>query len=245
MHKIVIFGACSAIAQAAARQWAASSAEFVLVGRDLERLNCVRQDLEVRGARRVECLKSDLADLDGHARLLGEIGEICPDFDIALIAYGVLPDQQQCQMEFVEARAAFNINFLSVVSLLTSLANRFEALQRGSIVVITSVAGDRGRQSNYVYGAAKGGLSVFLSGLRNRLQRSNIQVLDVRPGFVATPMTAEMKQGPLFVSPEVVGKGIYKAVQNKKDVAYLPWFWLWIMLIIRAIPEKIFKRLKL
>jgi decaprenylphospho-beta-D-erythro-pentofuranosid-2-ulose 2-reductase len=134
-------------------------------------------------------------------------------------------------------------NFLSAVSLITWLANYFEPMGRGSLVVISSVAGDRGRKSNYVYGASKGALSIFLDGVRSRLDRAGVQVLTVKPGFVATPMTAHLAQGPLFARPSQVARGIIRAIERKRDVVYLPVFWGGIMLILRAIPRPIFKKL--
>lgn len=136
-------------------------------------------------------------------------------------------------------------NFTTVVSLLTLLANLFERQGRGSIAVISSVAGDRGRQSNYVYGAAKGALTIYLQGLRNRLAKANVHVLTIKPGFVDTPMTRDFKKGLLWVGPDVIARGIVKAIDKRKDVAYLPFFWRYIMFIIKIIPERIFKRLSL
>ena len=143
------------------------------------------------------------------------------------------------------ATKEFDTNFISVVSLLTQLANHFSAKKSGTIAVISSVAGDRGRQSNYIYGAAKGALSVLLQGLRNRLYSDNVHVLTIKPGFVDTPMTSEIKKNFLFVKPEYVAAAIKSAVEKKKDVIYVPWFWRYIMLIIKLIPEFIFKRLSL
>ncbi|MDQ3267568.1 MAG: SDR family NAD(P)-dependent oxidoreductase, partial [Pseudomonadota bacterium] len=136
-------------------------------------------------------------------------------------------------------------NFLSVVSLLTLLANRFEEQGHGCLAVISSVAGDRGRQSNYFYGSAKGGLSVFLQGLRNRLASRGVQVLTIKPGFVDTPMTTGFKKGALWVGPNVIAAGIHRAIRRHSNEVYLPWFWWGIMTIIKAIPERIFKHLKL
>ena len=142
--------------------------------------------------------------------------------------------------------ASCNTNALSVISLLTLLANHFEEKKSGTIAVITSVAGDRGRQSNYIYGASKAMVSVFLQGLRNRLFHSQVNVLDIKPGFVDTPMTAHIKKGgPLWAKPEAVAKDIVNAIEKKKDLLYTPFFWRYIMLIIRNIPECIFKKGKL
>jgi len=245
MRKVLIFGGASAIATAAARAMARDGAGFFLVDLDQERLMAVRQDLLARGASKVEFATADLTVMRDHAGLIGSAGDALPDFDTVLIAYGYMGSQQACQEDFEAARKVFDVNFVRAASLLTLLANRFERQGFGAIAVITSPAGDRGRQSNYVYGAAKGALSVFVQGLRNRLQKSGVTVLTVKPGFVDTPMTADLKKGFLFSKPEVVGEGIYRAIKKGKDIVYLPWFWWPIMLIIKNIPEAVFKRMKL
>jgi decaprenylphospho-beta-D-erythro-pentofuranosid-2-ulose 2-reductase len=129
------------------------------------------------------------------------------------------------------------------VSLITWLANYFEASHQGTLAVISSVAGDRGRKSNYVYGASKGALTIFVDGVRNRIDRAGVHVLTIKPGFVATPMTAHLPQGPLFSPPSKVASGIFRAIEKRKDVVYVPGFWAIIMLIIRMIPRRIFKKL--
>ena len=245
MKKIVIFGAASAIAAAAARCMAEQAAELFLIGRSEEKLLAVRNDLKVRGAQRVEYAVCDLANTAGHAALIEKIAAVMPDFDTVLIAYGVLADQKLCEQSFEETEKQLRINFISAVSLITIVANRFEALRKGTIAVITSVAGDRGRKSNYIYGTAKGALGIFLQGLRNRLCPAGVRVLTLKPGFVDTPMTASFKKGLLFVKPEVVGRGICRALEKGGDVVYLPWFWRFIMLIIRNIPEALYKRMSI
>ena len=166
--------------------------------------------------------------------------------DIALLAHGTLSDQAACQQSVATTLAAIHTNALSVISLATLLANLFEARGQGVLVAIGSVAGDRGRQSNYVYGAAKGMVGLFLQGLRNRLSGQGIQVITVKPGFVDTPMTAAFeKKGLLWAQPDQIAKGIVAAVEHRRDVVYLPWFWRWIMAVIRHIPEGVFKRMKL
>ena len=165
--------------------------------------------------------------------------------DTVLIAHGTLPDQKSCEQSFETARREFEINALGVMSLLTHAANRFERQGFGTLAVIGSVAGDRGRQSNYVYGAAKGAVSIFLQGLRNRLNTRGVRVLTIKPGFVDTPMTADFAKGILWSDPEQVAGGIYKAIEKKKDIVYLPWFWSPVMRMIRGLPETIFKRLHL
>ncbi|MDM8569044.1 SDR family oxidoreductase [Thiotrichales bacterium HSG1] len=245
MHKVLIIGATSAIAQETAKLYAEKKDALFLVGRDVEKLEVIAADLKVRGANKVDYTSLDLNDCEQHQDILQQADSCLEGIDVVLIAYGTLDDQKKCEQDYANAKQALQTNFLSVVSLLTLLANKMEPQNYGCIAVISSVAGVRGRQSNYVYGAAKGGLSIFLQGLRNRLQTANICVLDVKPGFVDTPMTAELKKGALWAKPEAIAKGIYTAIQKRKDIVYLPWFWWPIMTIIKYIPEPIFKRMKL
>ncbi|MDZ4785155.1 MAG: SDR family oxidoreductase [bacterium] len=244
-NKILVFGATSAIAVEAAKIWAQRGAEFFLVARSKEKLEIIASDLRTRGAKSTYLQVMDLSDKSRHIELFQNISSQLADFDTVLIAYGTLGDQKRAEEAFEETEKELNNNFLSVVSLLTRLANIFEKRGSGSLAVITSVAGDRGRKSNYVYGTAKGALSIFLSGLRNRLGKTGVVVLDIKPGFTDTPMTANIKKGPLFVSASIVGQGIVNAIDKKKEIVYLPWFWEIIMMIIRNIPEKIFKKLSL
>ena len=188
----------------------------------------------------------DLDRLDQHPALLDRAAQALGGIDIALLAHGTLPDQVACQQSVAMMLAAIHTNALSVISLATLLANAFEARGQGVLVAIGSVAGDRGRQSNYVYGAAKGMVGLFLQGLRNRLNGKGIQIITVKPGFVDTPMTAAFeKKGLLWAQPDQIAKGIVAAVEHRRDVVYLPWFWRWIMAVIRHIPEGVFKRMKL
>ncbi len=246
MRKVLIVGATSAIAQATARVLAARGDRLFLAARNPERLEAVRQDIAVRGGHAVGAFAVDMTALDRHQALIDAAVESLGGLDLVLIAHGTLPDQAACQGSVEATLEAIQVNAVSVIALLTRLAGLFEAQRKGSLVVISSVAGDRGRQSNYVYGAAKGMVSIFLQGLRNRLAKAGVQVLDVKPGFVDTPMTAGFdKGGPLWAKPEQIAKGIVAAVDRGRDVVYLPWFWRPIMLIIRHIPEGVFKKLKL
>ncbi len=244
-RKIFIFGATSAIAQATARLFAADGGSFFLVARDPDKLNVAAEDLRIRGATQVRAACADALDFDDHQALIDEAFEVLNGLDMVLIAHGTLPDQKYCEQSFDRTRREFEINAMAVLSLLTHAAKRFAGQGFGTLCVISSVAGDRGRQSNYVYGAAKGAVSIFLQGLRNRLHSSGVQVLTVKPGFVDTPMTATFTKNRLWVPPEQVARGVYKAVINRKDVVYLPWFWSPVMRVIRWIPETIFKRLHL
>jgi len=165
--------------------------------------------------------------------------------DAVLIAVGTLPDQRTCEQDSEQTVREFCTNCVSLIAFLVHVANYFEAQRQGCIAVITSVAGDRGRQSNYVYGAAKGALDIFLQGLRSRLFKVGVPVVTVKPGFVDTPMTASLRKNFFFASPQAVGRSIYHAMLRRKDVVYVPWFWRWVMAIIKNVPERAFKRMKL
>lgn len=245
MKKVLVLGATSAIAQSTVRLLAARGASLYLVGRNPERLEAVAKDARTRGAAQVHTEALDLDDLARHEALVERAATALGGLDGALLAHGILGNQEAAQRSYAEAEKVLRTNFLSAVSLLTPLANRFEAQKSGTLVVISSVAGDRGRQSNYVYGASKGALSVFLQGLRNRLAHSGVAVVTVKPGFVDTPMTADVKKNALFATPDKVARGIVRAADARKDEVYLPGFWGPIMFAIRGIPERVFKRMKL
>jgi decaprenylphospho-beta-D-erythro-pentofuranosid-2-ulose 2-reductase len=245
VRRILILGASSAIAEHTARLFAARGEQLVLVARNAQRLKTISDDLRVRGAKDVDYLVADLADTTTHARLLHDATNRLNGLDLILVAYGTLGDQKAGELDYAETLKEFKTNCLSVLSLLTLVANQFEQQGSGCIVVISSVAGDRGRQSNYIYGSAKGALSIFLQGLRNRLYKSKVQVITVKPGFVDSPMTRNFNKGLLWVKPAAIAQGIVAAVEKQKDVVYLPFFWRYIMLIIKLIPEKLFKRLSL
>lgn len=245
MKKILIIGATSAIAEAAARLWAAQGHRLYLLGRNEERLGALAADLRIRGAAVAAHGVLDVNQFAAHAAAIDAATAALDGLDTVLIAHGTLGDQKACEQDFAAALQELNTNAISVMSLLTLLANRFEAQRHGTLAVISSVAGDRGRQSNYVYGTAKGALTIFLQGLRNRLHGAGVQVLTIKPGFVDTPMTAHIQQGPLWAKPEAVAAAIVKAVERRRDVLYTPWFWLGIMTVIRLVPERIFKKLKL
>ena len=244
-RRVLALGATSAIAEATLRLLAGEHASFYLVGRNPEKLSAVCDDLVTRGASAATVHAVDLDDTAAHPAMLEQAAETLGGIDVALIAHGVLGDQAETEKDYAAAEAVLVTNFLSAVSLVTWLANYFEAEKRGTIAVISSVAGDRGRKSNYVYGASKGGLNVFLDGVRNRIDRAGVQVLTIKPGFVATPMTAHLRPNALFAQPAAVARHIVRAIDGRKDVAYVPPFWGWIMLVVRSVPRRIFKRMNL
>lgn len=243
--KVLIIGATSAIAHETAKLYAKEGAELYLVGRNADKVEAVSNDLKVRGAKRVENYLLDLARLDQHQVMLDHAISTLGKLDAVLIAHGTLSDQAACMQSANATIEELTNNGLSIISLLTILANYFEKQKSGCIAVISSVAGDRGRQSNYVYGTGKAMINTFLSGLRSRLSKAGVAVITIKPGTVDTPMTTHLKKGLLFASSEKVGSDIYKAMQKGKDVVYTPFFWRFIMLIIIHIPEPIFKRLNL
>ena len=243
--RLLVVGATSAIAHEVARRYAARNARLFLAGRDAAGIAANAADLTARGAESVVTAAFDALDTASHEAMLDKAFVAFGGFDAVLVAYGVLPDQARCERSVSETLAAFDTNGRSVVALLTVLGNRFEAQGRGAIVVISSPAADRGRASNYVYGAAKASVSVFASGLRNRLQAKGVRVVTVSPGFVDTPMTADFPKGPLWATPQAVAKDIEGAIDSGFGVIYTPWFWRWIMQIIRLIPERLFVRLRL
>lgn len=245
MQNVLIIGATSAIAEATAQIYASRGDNLFLLARNQNRLEIISADLAVRGASSVHLGILDVSDHAAIGESLRKVSEHFNHLDVVLIAHGTLPDQMECQENIDVLSHELNVNAISTVIMLTQLVNQMEVQKQGTIAVMGSVAGDRGRQSNYIYGAAKGMVDVFLQGLRNRLSKSGLKVLTIKPGFVDTPMTAEFKKGFLWVKPDTIAKGITEAIEKERNVVYLPWFWQGIMFIIRSIPEFIFKKLSL
>lgn len=246
MQRILIVGATSAIAHATARIWAEKGASFFLVGRDAEKLQQNADDLQARGACRVACHVLDVADTSLHPAMLEQCLRDLQQIDIALVAHGTLPDQQCCETDQVTALREFHLNATSAISLLGLLGQHLAMQKYGKLAVISSVAGDRGRASNYLYGSAKSAVSTFAAGLRVRLYKQGVHVLTIKPGFVDTPMTQGLAlPQALVVPPEKVARDIDRALSKRKAVLYTPGFWRGIMLIITNIPDFIFKRLNL
>lgn len=244
LQRVAVFGATSAMAQETVRLLAGRGAELFLVGRDPAKLESVAADARVRGAR-VEVAAADLDETAGHAALLDRAVAALGHLDAVLVAHGVLADSDACERDRGAAERVLVTDLLGPVMLCEEAAARLAARGAGTLVAISSVAGDRGRQSNYVYGAAKGGLSIYLAGLRNRLFKRGVHVVTVKPGFVDSPMTAHLPKNPLFAPPSAVAAAIVRAVERRRDVVYVPGFWRAIMWIIRHVPERIFKRLSL
>ncbi len=242
---ILIIGANSAVARAVARLYCASRCRLYLLGRDPQKLSATKEDLSGRGAVVVAAVQADLCNFSEHSALIAGAMQSLGRVDLVLFAHGELGEQEAAENDYGKTLELMEANFLSVVSLLIPLVTLLEK-QQGAvcIAVITSVAGDRGRRTNYIYGAAKGALSIYLSGLRQRLALTAIRVLDIKLGLVQTPMTAHLRRGRLGVQPEHAARGIVRAVEKRSLVAYVPRIWRIIMAVVRAIPEGIFFRLR-
>lgn len=245
MKTILLIGACSAIARATARRYAQAGCSLFLVARNASALEEQKQDLLLRGASAVHSAVLDVNDTALHGDVVEQAREALGTMDLALICHGTLPGQKRCEHDYPAIADTLQTNALSTIALLCQLVPVFQQQKSGCIAVITSVAGDRGRASNYIYGTAKAAVSTYLQGLRASLHGSGVHIMDIRPGFVDTPMTTAFRKGLLWSTPEKVARAIQRGVSRRRNVLYVPWFWRWIMLVIRCIPEALFKRLSL
>jgi decaprenylphospho-beta-D-erythro-pentofuranosid-2-ulose 2-reductase len=244
-QNILIIGATSGIAEAVARRYAEQRDRLFLVARNGNKLQAVATDLVARGSREVKTFVIDANDSSLLPEMLDSAWKAFGAIDVALVAHGTLPDQHRTETDIPYTIAEFRTNAESVIACLAGLAQRFEPQGKGVIVVIGSVSGDRGRASNYLYGAAKAAIDTYASGLRARLFKSGVHVLTIKPGFVATAMTAQLKLPErLTASPESVARDIQRAITKRKSAIYSPWFWAWIMRVIRWMPAAIFNRMK-
>ncbi|NCW13500.1 MAG: SDR family oxidoreductase, partial [Chitinophagia bacterium] len=225
--------------------WALRKDELYLVARNKERLKTIVTKLKLLGAKKVFSHNIDLNNIEHHAEMLDAVAETMGGIDTVLIAHGTLSDQKACEQSMKKTLAEINTNAISTISLLTHIANSFELKKAGTIAVISSVAGDRGRASNYVYGSAKAMVTAFTSGLRQRLYKSNVTVITIKPALVVTPMTAAFKKGLIWAKPNAVAATIVQAIDKKKNEVYVPSFWWLVMLIIQLLPTSIFKRTKI
>lgn len=245
-RKVVILGATSGIALEVQRQLARRGAELLLVARSPQRLAILQADLLIRGAKQVVTYAADLASMPQHAHVFDFVRQSHPQYDTILLAHGSMQDQKDSEISVDVLLDELNVNFVSAAAILTLFAADLEQRGNGCLAVITSVAGDRGRRSNYVYGSAKGALSLFLQGLRSRLHPAGVKVITIKPGPVQTPMTDHLPNATRFAEPELVARDIVRALRRRSpDVLYTPWFWRHIMTALRQIPEALFKRLEL
>jgi decaprenylphospho-beta-D-erythro-pentofuranosid-2-ulose 2-reductase len=243
---ILVLGASSSIARAIAARLASEKKNLLLAGRNVEDLEKTARDLEIRHDIQADAIQFDALDLESHQAFV----EDCLDrsdntLKGVILCHGYMADQAEAQDDFRETKRMIDTNFTSAVSILNLLANHFEKRQDGFICAVSSVAGDRGRGSNYLYGSTKAALNAYLQGLRNRLAKVKVPVLTVKPGFVDTRMTWGLPKLFLVASPERVANDICRAIDRRKNVIYTPWFWQGIMTIICSIPEPMFKKMKL
>jgi short-subunit dehydrogenase len=244
--KFLILGATSAIAQAYARRRAANGGDFVLAGRRGDRLIAIAADLQACGAASAETHCVDLAAIDAIEAQMRDIRARFGEPDEVVIAYGVLGQQADAECDLAQARWLIDSNFTSAAVWILALLKGNPESHKLIIVGIGSVAGDRGRASNFIYGSAKAGFDCFLEGLMHKYDGSSVRIVRVKPGFVDTPMTAEIeKSGPLWARPDQVAVAIERAVEKGRRSIYTPWFWWLIMMIIRHLPWFVFRRLKI
>ncbi len=246
-QNVLILGATSGIAQAVADRLAADGDRLLLAGRKQQELERLTADLRTRYDIAADFVRFDALAFDEHPGFIARCIEQLGQLDGVVLAHGYLPDQDEAQGAFHEAHRTIDVNYTSAVSLLEPVAAHFEGQKRGYICGISSVAGDRGRQSNYLYGSAKAGLSAYLGGLRHRLAKRGVNVITIKPGTVDTPMTFGRvnADSPLTAKPERVARDIVRAIRRGRPVVYTPWFWRCIMAIVRNVPERLFVKTKL
>jgi len=247
-RRLCLVGSTSGIARALARQLVARGARVHLGARDLEEAERDAVDLQIRGGNPVSFSRFEAMDLASHADFLAQARERLGGLDGVLVAFGILGDQERCRRDFNYARQVMDMNYTAPASVLSQAAALLEEQgQGGLLVALGSVAGDRGRPSNYTYGSAKAGLHAYMQGLRGRLASQGIRVLTIKPGPVDTPMTFGLgfPGGLLTADPESVARSILRAIERGGEVVYAPCFWAGIMAVLRAIPESVFKKMKL
>jgi decaprenylphospho-beta-D-erythro-pentofuranosid-2-ulose 2-reductase len=244
-RRILVLGATSGIAEACIRLWANRGDALYLVARNEDKLAVVAADARTRGASHVGSAVANLDDTNAHPEVLAHAINSLGGLDVAFLALGVLGDQGDAEKNFATADQILHTNFVAPVSLLTWLANYTAQRRAGTLAVLSSVAGERGRKSNYVYGSSKAGLTKFVDGLRNRIDRDGVRVMTIKPGPVKTAMTEGMKGSAKFADVEAVAASLVKAIDRGDDVVYVPGIWRVIMAVIRAIPERVFKKMNL
>jgi decaprenylphospho-beta-D-erythro-pentofuranosid-2-ulose 2-reductase len=242
-RRILVFGASSAICQEVLKLYAVEGAQFFLVARNEDKLVAIADDLVVRGGtfRGTACY--DFNDWQQHEGAVAE-GAVClGGIDLAIVAHGSLPDQDECEISSAAVKTCMDDNFTSAAVIIQACAAHFVQQEQGTLAVFSSVAGDRGRKSNYVYGAAKSGIDTLLQGLRGRFSGSGVNIVNIKPGMIESPMTSHMKTGLLWSTPKAVAPSIYKAISRGRAVCYVPGYWRIIMLVIRCLPAGIMARL--
>lgn len=243
MKKILVIGATSSVAEECAKVWSLRGDQLFLVGRNTEKLAAITKNIQSKSSSIVDCFSMDINDIHGHQVLLDNALFVLKSIDVVLIAHGTLADQGLCEKDVDLTLSELKTNALSTIALLTILANYFESKGSGTIAVISSIAGDRVRAENYVYGSSKAMVTAFTSGLRQRLYKSNIAVTTVKPGLIDSPMTTDYNKNFLWMMPTYVGKKIVKGIDSGKYVIYVPGFWRLVITVFKLIPEVIFVRI--
>lgn len=243
MKSVLILGATSDVAMAVANKFAKEKFNIVLAARNCERLLPLQSDLAIRYGVECDLKEFDALNFETHAGFVASLGELPA---VTVCAFGYLGEEEAGRTDLQETLRIIHSNYTGAVTILNSIASQYKLNGEGCIIGISSVAGDRGRSSNYIYGSAKAGFTAYLSGLRNELFHHKVTVISVLPGFIASKMTAHLElPGMLTATPGNVADAIFSSFEKKKNVVYVKWFWRWIMLVIKLIPEAIFKRLKM
>ncbi|HZG23093.1 MAG TPA: SDR family oxidoreductase [Chitinophagaceae bacterium] len=243
MATVLILGSTSDMAIAIARKFASEKYDIQLAARNVEQIGPLQSDIKIRYQVSCSVLPFNATEFETHQAFFANL---TPKPDVTVCVFGYMGDNEAAVADWNEAQKVIHTNYTGAVSILNVAASYYMTVKKGTIVGISSVAGERGRQSNFMYGSAKAGFTAYLSGLRNRMFRENVHVVTVLPGFVYTRMTENLKlPKPLTAEPSEIGEAVYSASINKKDIIYVRWFWRWIMMIIKMVPEFIFKKLKL
>ncbi len=241
--RIFVFGANSAICHEVLKLYAVKGAQFFLVGRNHQKLAAIADDLVARGGAIGGTASYDFNDWQQHEPCVMQGRECLGNIDIAIVAHGSLPDQAECETSSAAVKACMDDNFTSTAIIVQACAQQLSLQGRGTLAVISSVAGDRGRKSNYVYGAAKAGIDTLLQGLQGRFSGSAVRVVNIKPGMVISPMTADMQHSAIWSTPPAIAPAIYRAIARGSRVCYVPGYWRLIMLIIRSLPTAVLAKL--
>ena len=242
-QRIVVFGATSAICHELLKLYAVQHSSFFLVARNESKLSAVADDLEVRGGRMAGSASYDFNDWENHEAAVDKASSCLSEIDVVIVAHGSLPDQTECEGSSAAVKACMDDNFTSAALIIQCSAQLLAQQGRGTLAVLSSVAGDRGRKSNYVYGAAKAGIDALLQGLRGRFSGTDVNIVNIKPGMVVSPMTADMEHGALWATPADIAPKIYRAIDRGRAISYVPGYWRLIMLVIRMLPTGILARL--
>jgi short-subunit dehydrogenase len=243
--RVLVFGATSAICHEVLKLYAVDGAHFFLVARNQQSLGAISADLVARGGTVVGTAAYDFNDWPQHEAGVAEAQRCLGSIDIVIVAHGSLPDQAECESSSAAVKACMDDNFTSAAIVVQACAQQLAAQGHGTLAVISSVAGDRGRKSNYVYGAAKAGIDTLLQGLQGRFAGSAVRIVNIKPGMIITPMTSHMQHGVIWSTPAAVAPSIYLAIAKGQRVRYVPGYWRLIMFVIRCLPTAVLAKLPL